>query len=161
MDLINKYQPADEKREQGKVVESRVRGLKAFNEILFAKLNKARFNLKIEQQSENRTISNQPNRYDSITKNIPLQEYRQLIVNLLVEDWHKNDCSWPNGLNRRIWNQLKNLKNEGEQIIEGFNDDYVNFTDDNGGTISIHKGDSWNQALRSLKPYAKKELSQY
>ena len=52
LDLINKHQPADEKREQGKVVESRVRGLKAFNELLINKLKIARLQNKIEQNQK-------------------------------------------------------------------------------------------------------------
>ena len=48
LDLINRYQPADEKRERGKTTESRVRGLKAFNELLINKLRIARLQQKTE-----------------------------------------------------------------------------------------------------------------
>jgi len=60
LNLINRYQPADEKREQGKTTESRVRGLKAFNELLINKLRIARLQQKtgglqtIESEASNK-----------------------------------------------------------------------------------------------------------
>ena len=49
LNLINRYQPADEKREQGKTVESRLRGLQEFIDLLINKLKIARLQNKIER----------------------------------------------------------------------------------------------------------------
>ena len=48
LDLINRYQPADEKREQGKTVESRLRGLQEFIDLLINKLKIVRLQQKTE-----------------------------------------------------------------------------------------------------------------
>ena len=52
LNLINRYQPADEKREQGKTVESRFRGLQEFIDLLINKLKIARLQNKNERNQE-------------------------------------------------------------------------------------------------------------
>ena len=91
----------------------------------------------------------------------PLQAYRQLIVDLLVGDWKKFG-GWPHMLNRRIWNALKSLREQNPKhpLIIQIDDDRVTFVDDSEGWQSIQWGDSWQQALRNLKPFAKEKLSQ-
>jgi len=85
----------------------------------------------------------------------PLQEYRQLIVDLLVADW-KQHGGWPHMLNRRIWKRLTELKEEdpNHRLINQINEKLVSFYGDTDLT-GIEYGDSWRHALHTLKAIAR------
>ena len=113
LDLINKHQPADEKREQGKVVESRVRGLKAFNELLINKLKIARLQQKTEGLQTIESEAPKKNKRAQLKSNQKSRNYHIEVRRLFFRAFKKLKKQ-DNGVDppyRTVWSAIHNEYN--------------------------------------------------
>ncbi len=122
LDLINRYQPADEKRERGKTAESRLRGLKAFNELLINKLKNVRLQQKTERLQTKESEAPKKNKRAHLKTNQSSRNYHLEVSHLFfrtLKELRKRD----NGVDptyKAVWSAIHNeydLIRENEDIL--------------------------------------------